>query len=553
MLQGGTRPPTGRPLSVARRGIVASPHSLATGAGVDVLRRGGSAVDAVVAASAVLCVVYPHMAGLGGDGFWSIRAPGDVLTGINASGPAGARATARSYRDLGFTDTPPVRGGRAALTVSGAVDGWREAHDRFGRLPWRDLFADAVVLAGEGAPVARSLAQWIAEDASLLASSPEAARVFLPDGVPLSEGQALNQPDLARSLLDIAHGGARDGFYEGPLARRLCGALAQVGSPLVPEDLAAYRAHTVGLLTASYRGWRVHQMPPNTQGLTALQILRMLEGFPVGSWDDRGADLVHHAAEVTKLALADRNAWLGDPDRADVPVAELLDDGYLAGRRSMIDPSRAMDVEQVASGIPGAVGRPGGVAEGDTCALSAIDSEGLTVSAIISVYHDFGAGLVAGDTGIVPQNRGSIFSLDPSHPNSLEPGKRPAHTLIPALLDRDGQDWVALGAMGGEGQPQTHAAVITRLVDFGLDLQEAIEAPRWLMGRTWGDPSQNLLVEAPFGPSVGEELRSRGQPVRMTGQWSDRLGHAQAVALRPATGMLEGAADPRGDGAALGW
>jgi gamma-glutamyltranspeptidase/glutathione hydrolase len=184
---------------------------------------------------------------------------------------------------------------------------------------------------------------------------------------------------------------------------------------------------------------------------------------------------------------------------------------------------------------------------------SAIDSEGLTVSAIISVYHDFGAGLVAGDTGIVPQNRGSIFSLDPSHPNSLEPGKRPAHTLIPALLDRDGQDWVALGAMGGEGQPQTHAAVITRLVDFGLDLQEAIEAPRWLMGRTWGDPSRNLLVEAPFGPSVGEELRSRGQPVRMTGQWSDRLGHAQAVALRPATGMLEGAADPRGDGAALGW
>jgi len=546
-------PRTGRPPALANRGMVATPHALASGAGVAVLRRGGSAVDAAIAANAMLCVAYPHMAGLGGDGFWMVAEPGGAVTGINASGPAAGAATRDYYRDRGHTDAVPVRGALSALTVPGAVDGWRLAHERYGRRPWAELFDDAVHYARTGVPVARSLADWLVDDLELLSAHEGARRTFVPDGRAAREGELLVQADLARSLEDIARAGARAALYEGPLARRICDALRPDGCPLGPDDFAAYRAHWEEPISTGYRGHTVYELPPNTQGFAALQILNLVAGWDVAAWGDGTPDYFHHLAEAVKLAFADRDEWLTDQRWIDIPVKELISPEYAAARRRLVDPRRAMVMDEVAPGIRFGPDRRRRPPEGDTCAFSAVDADGLVVSAIQSIYHDFGSAVVAGDTGILPQNRGSFFALDDAHPNRMEPGKRTFHTLIPAVATRAGRPWLAFGAMGGEGQPQTHAALITRLVDFGYDVQQAVEAPRWLMGRTWGDADRDLSLEGRIGDEVVRELQRRGQPVRMLPDWDDNMGHAQAIRIHPERGLLEGGADPRGDGAAIGY
>lgn len=548
-----TGPRTGRPPSLGDRGMVATSHHLATGSGLHTLRRGGSAVDAAIAANAVLCVVYPHMAGLGGDGFWLIH-DGDGVRALNASGPAASAATRDWYRSQGHSDAIPSRGGAAALTVPGAVDGWREAHERYGRLDWDTLFADAVHWARAGAPVGRSLTDWLARDVPDLQGDDEAARLFLPGGRALRDGERLVLDDLAATLEGIAADGPRAGFYEGALAERLCEGAGRAGSPLRPDDLARFRAEWVEPISVIYRDHVAYEFPPNTQGFAALQILKLVEGFDTGAWVDAGFEQVHHMAEAVKLAFADRNEWLTDPAYVDIPLDRLLDDAYLDERRRLIDPERALVMEDVEPGIRFAEGdRRAPAPNGDTCYFAVVDGDGLAASVIQSIYHDFGSAMVPPGTGVLLQNRGSFFSLDDGHPNRLEPGKRTFHTLIPAMLTRDGEPYLVYGTMGGEGQPQTHAAVVTRIVDHGYDVQQAIEAPRWLMGRTWGAESQDLWLEGRIDDQVARELELRGQPVIMLPDWDDNCGHAQAVRIDRRRGLLEGGADPRGDGAAAGW
>jgi len=534
--------------------VVSTPHYLASAAGLNTLQQGGSAVDAAIAANAVLCVVYPHMAGLGGDGFWLIAEPttGGVV-GINAGGPSARTATLDYYRPRSKDNEIPARGPLSALTVPGAIDGWRLAHERFGRLSWHKLFDAAIEYAGGGVAVTRSLADWMAQDEPILAAYPQTAAIFLPDNRVPREGQRLVQGELARSLQQIASLGARKGFYEGDLAERICAALQSEGSPLAADDFAGFHAEWVEPISANYRGYDVYQLPPNTQGFAALQILKLIEGYDVAAWGDGTADYYHHMAEAVKIAFADREEWLTDPNFVDIPVQQLISQAYIDERRRLIDPDRALDIATVPAGIAYVYPHERRAPEGDTCYFCAADQDGMVVSLISSIYHDFGSAVVGGDTGIILQNRGAFFSLDEKHPNHLQPGKRTFHTLIPALLTRDGQPYLAFGSMGGEGQPQSQAAMVTRLVDFGYDVQQAIEAPRWLMGRTWGTRSRNMTLEGRISDEVARELKRRGQPVQMVTDWNDNLGHAQAIRVDREQGFFEGGADPRGDGAALGY
>ena len=536
---------SGRPSTRAPNAMVATPHTLASSAGLDILRAGGSAVDAAIGINAVLAVAYPHMAGVGGDGFWLVAPPDGDVRGINASGPAAADADRTFYS---AERKIPERGPGAALTVPGAVDGWRLAHETHGELPWTRLFEDAVGLAEDGVPVTATLARWIRRDRDELAADDRAAATFLLDGTPPSAGDRLEQADLAASLSAIADEGAR-GFYEGDIAEAFCAGLGE-GSPLHPDDFAAYRAEWVEPLSIDYRGYTAHGLPPNTQGLTALQLLGLLDGFDVASWGDGTPAYYHHLTEATKVAFADRDAWITDPDSLDIPTGDLLAPDYLDERRELISASRAADGYDpgIAPPTPSNEGSPGG----DTCYFTVVDESGLAVSAIQSIYFDFGAGVVAGDTGIVPQNRGAYFSLDPGSANALERGKRPFHTLIPAMLTKDGEPWLCYGTMGGEGQPQTQAALVTRLVDFGDDVQRAIEAPRWLYGRTWGAEDRSLSLEKRVSDGVIRDLEARGHDVSIARSYDETMGHAQAIRIHD-NGTLEGGADPRGDGSALGF
>ncbi|AFZ66556.1 gamma-glutamyltransferase [Deinococcus peraridilitoris] len=546
-------PRTGRPPTYAPRGVVATSHHLASSAGLRALSRGGSAVDAAIAANAVLCVAYPHMAGLGGDGFWLIHDPrqGGVQA-LNASGGAAALASREYYAERGHRDRIPSRGPLAALTVPGAVDGWHQVQARHGRLPWAELFEDAILLARGGVPVGRSLADWLVQDRDLLREHVAAGRIFLPGGQIARAGEKLVQEDLARSFELLAREGARGAFYEGELAERLCAGVEAGGSPLRPADFANFQAEWTQPVSTTYRGKTVYEFPPNTQGFVALQLLNLLEGYDVRAWGDGSADYYHHIAEAVKLAFADRDHWLTDPKFLDIPLERLTSKAYADERRTLISSMEARDMASAEPGERGPHAARRRSPEGDTCAFCAVDEDGLAVSVIQSIYHDFGSLAVGGDTGILLQNRGSFFSLDPEHPNTLESGKRTFHTLIPAMMF-DGSDFeMAFGTMGGEGQPQTHVALLTRLIDFGYDVQQAIEAPRWLMGRTWGTASQDLSLEGRIGDEVARELLRRGQPVKMLTDWNDNMGHAQAI-RRTRHGFLEGGADPRGDGSAAGY
>ena len=533
---------------------IATPHALATEAGLGALRRGGSAADAAIAANAVLCVAYPHMAGLGGDGFWLVWDPDDRRAhGINASGPAARLATPDLYLERGLQGVPE-RGGPAALTVPGAVDGWRLAHERWGRLPWAELFADAIRLAAEGVPVAPSLARYHRREAGVLRDHAGARELFaaVSDG---AAGGPLVQPRLAATLRALAGGGARAGFYEGAIARELGRALEGADSPLRAADLGEYRAEWVEPLRGAYRGVEVLELPPNTQGIAAIQILRLLEGYDVAAWGDGSADYIHALVEATKLAFADRDAWVADPRYVTAPLERLASPEYADARRALIEPQRALPPVSVEPGIPR--DRDAGdrahapSRDGDTCYFCVVDGSGLAVSCIQSIYFAFGSMVVAGDTGILLQNRGTAFSLDANSANALEPGKRPLHTLIPGMLLKEGAPLAILGTMGGEGQPQTQGALVTRLLDFGYDAGRAVEAPRWLFGRTWGDASQALSLESRFDPEVVRALRERGHDVRVLGPLDETMGHAQMIVRRP-DGTLDAAADPRGDGSSRG-
>ena len=535
------------PESRAPRGMVASPHLLASESGVAALRAGGTALDAAIAAAATIAVVYPHTNGVGGDNFWLIwDARARTLRALCGAGGAASAATIDWYAARGITGALPARGGPAALTVPGAVDGWWQAHrlsaEGLGSpLPWTALLADAVAHAREGFSASEGQRRPPPREPDLFGAtaSPETRRglwpLYHPDA--LARGP-LVQADLARSLETIRDGGA-EALYRGELGRRLVAAAAAAGSPLTTEDLRSHRSEWMEPLTIPYGGGIAASCPPPAQGLSLLCLLGLVEGFDLASLDE--SDYVHLMVEATKLAFADRDRHLTDPRAMTVTPAALLDRARLTRLRGRIALGRAMTPEAA-----------GSATGGDTVAIVTADAAGNAVSLIQSLYYTYGAGVIAGDTGIVLQNRGAFFSLDPRHVNALGPGKRTLHTLTPALYLAGGRPRAALGTMGGEGQPQTVAALLTRRLFRGLGPQASVEAPRWLYGRTWGVATRALSVEGRYPPALARELAARGHDVRVGEEWDDLFGHAHCVWMEE-EGGFRGGSDPRADGGALGF
>lgn len=517
---------------VARHGMMVAPHRAASRAGLEVLREGGNAVEAMVAAAAAIAVVYPHMNSLGGDGFWLIAEPGREPVAIDACGPAATMADPGFYTGL---DRIPPRGPLAALTVAGTVGGWDSAltlSRRWGgRLPLSRLFAPAIAHAREGIAVTRGQAELTSAKLGELTAVPGFADHMLVAGAVPAPGSLLRQSTLAATLERLATAGLSD-FYRGELGASMAEDLERLGAPLRREDLARFAPQWVVPLMVRLRAGQVWNLPPPTQGVASLMILGLFERLGVAR--SEGFDHVHGLVEATKRAFLERDRHVTDPRWMRFDPRSLLTDAHLDRLVGAIDPERALPWPQ-------------SVAGGDTVWLGCIDGEGRSVSFIQSTYWEFGAGIVLPSTGIAWQNRGIGFSLDPAARQALAPGRRPFHTLNPAMARlRDGRTLV-YGTMGGEGQPQTQAAVFTRHVLFGQPLQQAIDAPRWLLGRTWGDETTTLKLESRFDPGLIQDLRQAGHQVEVIEAYSDTMGHAGGIA-RDVSGELEGGADPRSDG-----
>lgn len=531
---------TTRPATFATNGVVAAPHYLASQAGLRVLQDGGSAVDAAVAANAVLQVVYPHNCAAGGDAFWIIHDPREGRpVALNGSGRAPLAAELDLLRERGLVEMPER--GPLTVTVPGVVDSWHEALARFGRCDLERVLAPAIAYAENGFPASPSLCQAIGEDAGILALSPDTSAVFLPHGRVPAPGQLLHNPDLAATYRTLAREG-RDAFYRGAIAERIVAAVRDQGGLLAPDDLAAHSSGWVEPLQTSYRGNDVYECPPNSQGLTALIALNIVEGFDLTELPPRGAEWQHLLVEAKRLAFADRDAYLTDPAHMAIAPEQLIGKEYAAARRERIDRRRA------ATSRP-----PGNPQQGDTVYLCAVDRDGQCASLIQSIYHTFGSGIMAPSTGVLLQNRGAYFSLRPDHPNAIAPRKYTLHTLMPALMLREGRPALVFGTMGGDGQAQTQLQLLTNVIDGALEIQQAIDAPRWYSGAVLpGHGAESLLMEDRFAPPVREGLRAMGHQVVTVGAWEELMGHAQAIALHE-SGVLAGAADPRGDGSAAGW
>jgi gamma-glutamyltranspeptidase len=525
-----------------KNGMATAPHALAAQSAAAVLQEGGNAVEAMIAAAATIAVVYPHMNSLGGDGFWLILRPGMEPVGIEACGVAAAAATIESYRARGMS-TIPVRGPLAANTVAGTVSGWdvalRWSRDVLGgKLPLARLLEDAIRYAREGVTVTASQARATATHWAGLRAIPGFATVHLPGGAPIPAGGSFQQLHLAATLEQLARVGLDD-FYRGALARSLAHELRQSGSPVSLSDLERYQARFRTPLSLRHSLGTLYNMPPPTQGLVSLLILGQLDRILRRDMDPVGAGFVHACVEATKQAFEIRDTQLTDPDYMTVDPADLLTDQCLDALAARISPQKA------------AAWRTG-TSPGDTVWLGACDGQGVAVSFIQSIYHEFGSGVVLPQSGILWQNRGSSFSLDPNARNSLRPGRRPFHTLNPAAARfTDGRISV-YGSMGGDGQPQFQAAIFARMAVLGHAVQAAIDAPRWLLGRTWGRSSESLKLEARFPAQTFETLRQLGHDVERVNEYDETLGHAGAIIRHP-DGTLEGGSDPRSDGAVAGW
>lgn len=530
---------TTRPLAMATGGMVASPHYLASLAGLRILQDGGSAVDAAVAINSTLGIVYPHMTGMGGDAFWLIYDAKDKqVHALNGTGPAVSGATRDRYRKLGLT-TIPRRGPHAALTVPGAVDAWCKAHERFGRLSLRQCLEPAIRYARDGYPVSAGQVEFTRTTAAVLERFEATRTAFMPNGRLPQLGDVMRFPGMAETMESIARDG-RAGFYEGAVRDEIVRALTEAGADWQAADLSGYHSTWAKPISTTYRGYTCYQHPPNSQGFAHLMILNILERFDVAALRTDHAAYIHLLVEATKLAFRDRDRYLTDPAFGDIPLDQLLSKEYAAELARQISFGSVLDHE------------PNPMGQDTTCAV-VVDRQGNAASIIQSLYHEFGSAFVAGRTGILLQNRGSFFSLDEDHINRLEPGKRAFHTLMPGMLFRDGKPDLVYGTMGGEGQPQTSTAIVTRHVDFNYDVQMAIDHPRWLYGRTWGDATRALRVENRFDEEVLAWLRARGHQVEITEAWSDFMGHAAAIRVDHRTGVLSGAADARGEGIAVGW
>jgi len=541
---------TGRPVTMASRGIVAAPHYLAAEAGTWALQQGGNAVDAAIASSAVLCVVEPHMAGLGGDATLMVWQPGrGQPLCLNGSGAAGGRASVEYYRDRGH-DAVPARGVLAASTAPGAVAAWGDVHGRWGALAWEELFEPALHYAESGFPVSAQLARRLAQAQPLLERSEGTAAIFLREGAPYAEGETLVQRDLARSLESLAADGAST-LYTGDLAAAIADDLERRGGLLSRSDLAGHHSAWVAPLRTAYRGRTLYELPPNTLGPAAMLTANLLEGWDVAAMGDQGAVYYHTMAEVAKISLADGGAWPADPAFVAASLERLLSKEHAERRRTQVQASRARPLadyaewaQQAVCPLPPLTG---------TAAVVAVDAGGLAVSLVQSLHADFGSGVVAGDSGILLHSSGAGFDLDPASPNRLEPHKRPVQALLPAMLFAGERPWLVFGASGGVAQPQIHAGLLTRLADLGQNVQQAIEAPRWRYEAAGDGGMGTLNIEGRVADSVLRQLREMGHEVRAVDDWAEMMGQAQGVVVDRERGILAGGADPRGDGQAIGW
>jgi len=542
--------PVGEPFAsrsevIARHGMAATSQPLATQIALDILKKGGSAVDAAIAANAALGLMEPTGCGIGGDLFAIVwDAEKGELTGLNASGRSPRSLTLQHFRDLGMQSIPYL--GPLTVSVPGAVDGWFELHGRYGRLPMSELLRPAIRYAEEGFPVTEFIADLWQENVRSRQEFPGVRAVYMPAGKAPQTGDVFRNPNLARTYRMIAEGG-RDAFYKGEIAKKIDAYMAEQGGFLTYDDLARHTSEWVEPLSTNYRGYDVYELPPNGQGIVALQMLNILEGFDLRGMGYGSTAYLHTLIEAKKLAYEDRAKYYADPDFYNFPADTLLSKEYAATRRALIDPARAANSYPAGDAV---------LENGDTIYLTVADDDGNMVSLIQSNYGDLGSGMTPEELGFQLQNRGQLFSLQDGHPNVYEPGKRPFHTIIPAFVLKDGEPWLSFGVMGGSMQPQAHAQIIVNLVDFDMNLQEAGDAARMRHSGS-SQPTDEVMtdggrvyLESGIDSSVREALRAMGHNVA-DGRAS--MGGYQAILRDNVRGVYFGASESRKDGQAAGY
>lgn len=524
-----------RSMVITTRGIVATSQTLASVAGAEILARGGSAVDAAIAANIALAVVEPMMNGMGGDLFVMRRdaATGEI-TGLNASGWAPAGLTRKLLSEKGYSSMP--QSGILSATVPGCVAGWEALHRRYGKLEWAELFQPAIYYAENGFPVTEWIRAYWADAEAKLRTDRNGERIFLPGGRVPEVGDLFRNPELAKALRLVAEHGA-DAFYRGPIAEAILATSKRLGGVFTAADLAEYEPEWVEPIATEYRGWKVYELPPNGQGMAALEMLNIMERFDLGRLEPQGADALHLQIEAQKLAYQDLNRYLGDPRFSDVPVPQLLSKDYAAERARLIDPDRARCDVEPGNPLP---------TSGDTIYLTVVDKEGNIVSLIQSIYLAFGSGVVVDGFGFHLHNRAGLFTLEEGHPNQLEPRKRPFHTIIPALMEK-GSRHIGFGIMGGLNQAQAHAQFVSNIVDHGMNIQLALEAPRFTKLDFGGC---GVSIEGRVPEETLRRLRERGHQLEVLDDFASPMGGGQAVLFDSATGVKYGASSPRKDGAA---
>jgi gamma-glutamyltranspeptidase len=522
------------------RGAVVAPHSLAAQAGLDILREGGNAIEATIAIASTLAVVYPHMTGIGGDGFWLLHKPGAPVWSIDACGAAGAAVNRDLYKGL---DSIPWRGPLAANTVAGTVSGWGAAYEHSrtqwgGKLPFARLLDSAIHYARHGFAVTHSQEENTRNKLAELIEQPNFAKTFLKDGKVPTYGQRHVFPELAATLEQIARAGADD-FYRGDLAVQISKDLAAVGSAITAQDLAAHQAQLKPPLHLKLSCATLYNMAPPTQGLASLMILGTYDRLRQPGWSPDNVQGIHALVESTKQAFIQRDRYVTDPRHMATDAQSLLTSSNLDGMAAAVPLNQASPW-------------PAPSSDGDTTWMGVVDAEGRAVSMIQSIYFEFGSGVVLPQSGFWWQNRGCSFDLRPNRLRSLEPGRKPFHTLNPAMAQMDDGRLLVYGTMGGEGQPQTQAAVFARYVWGGHHVRSAVAAPRWLLGRTWAEQSTSLKLESRYAPEIIQALRDLGHPVEVVAALDERMGHAGALVLHPG-GWIEGGEDPRSDGSVAAW
>jgi len=528
---------------IAQHGMACTSQPLATQVALDILKAGGNAVDAAIAANAVLGLVEPISNGIGGDLFAIIWDAGTKkLYGLNASGRSPRSLSLEYFKENGYDKIPSY--GPLPVSVPGCVDGWFELNKKFGSMDMEQILGPAIKYASEGFPVTEVIAYYWAGNARSLSRYPNVADVYMPDGKPPAKGEVFKNPYLAETLKTIASGG-RDAFYKGDIARTIGSFMEEQGGFLSYEDMAAHESEWVDPVSTNYRGFDIWELPPNGQGIAALQILNILEGFDIAAMGFGSAEYIHHFVEAKKLAFEDRAKYYADPDFQDIPVEQLISKQYAAGRRTLINPARSSRQLE-----------PGVIEQGNTIYMTVADGEGNMVSLIQSNYRGMGSGMCPPGLGFILQDRGELFSLEEGHYNVFEPGKRPFHTIIPAFITRDGKPYMSFGVMGGAMQPQGHAQIVVNLIDFGMNLQEAGDAPRIRHGGS-SQPTGEVMtdggivyLESGIPYKSIRELTKMGHNVQFD---VGGYGGYQAIMWDEENGVYYGASESRKDGQAAGY